>query len=349
MVRPDGETASHETAEETVSRVVAGGQLVAVGDVDRASLHLKGERLVADTDPDVAGEEFADPEVVVTGDVEDLQALPGDGGELGEDADVGPGEDLLVLEPEIEEVADDVEDLRPAGGEAQKLDEPIEALLFRLLAAVAEVGVRHEQDRPPPGASSMRWSRQFLPIVDRGMVAFAQFPRQRLSAAAADGETTLEVNAMEEKKDNIEDAVVEEVADERKESAPDGDAGGETGGPGEEARSREVPPPSSDETIWTKVRKGLKDGYSYAADKTDLYTRIGKRRLGIIGINRNIDRSFNELGEKVYNILAAGGDTKVEGDLAVGELFEKIRKLEGELTAKEAEIERILQESRSSE
>lgn len=120
---------------------------------------------------------------------------------------------------------------------------------------------------------------------------------------------------------------------------------GETG----ETGSREVPPPSSDPTLWSKVRKGLKESYVFAADKTDVYTRIGKRRLSIIGINRNIDRSFSELGEKVYNILAAGGGSTVESDLAVNELFEKIKAFEGELTAREAEIEHILQESKKQD
>ncbi len=129
---------------------------------------------------------------------------------------------------------------------------------------------------------------------------------------------------------------VVEVVEDRKES--------DTG-----AESREVPLPSSDPTLWNKVTKGLKDSYVYAADKTDVYTRIGKRRLSIIGINRNIDRTFNEMGEKVYNLLAAGGGSTVESDLAVNELFEKIKQYEGELTAKEAEIEQILQENRNAE
>jgi len=116
---------------------------------------------------------------------------------------------------------------------------------------------------------------------------------------------------------------------------------------GDESTSREVPPPSSDPTLWTKVRDGLKEGYRYTADKTDIYARVGKRRLAIVGINRNIDRSYTELGEKVYNILAAEGGDAVEGDLAVNELFQKIKMLEGELTDKEADIEQILQENRS--
>ncbi len=109
--------------------------------------------------------------------------------------------------------------------------------------------------------------------------------------------------------------------------------------------SREVPPPD-DPTIWTKVRKGLAEGYHFAADKTDVYARIGKRRIAIIGINRNIERCFNELGEKVYNLLAAGGEGALADDLAVKELYGKIRALEEDLTAREAEIEQILQESR---
>ncbi len=98
--------------------------------------------------------------------------------------------------------------------------------------------------------------------------------------------------------------------------------------------------------FWEKFRHGVTHSYHVAADKTDLYARVGKRRLKILSINRTIDRSFNELGEKTYNLIAAGSAGALEDDLAVGALIGRIKDLEGELTAQEAEIEKIHHESR---
>lgn len=102
-----------------------------------------------------------------------------------------------------------------------------------------------------------------------------------------------------------------------------------------------------DHTLWDKVRRGVADGYQFAADKTDLYARIASRRVSILGINRKIDRSYTELGEKVYNLLAADESAPVASDPAVKELASRIRAGEEDLTRKEAEIEEIRHEYRT--
>lgn len=101
-----------------------------------------------------------------------------------------------------------------------------------------------------------------------------------------------------------------------------------------------------DPTIWEKVRRGVVEGYHFAADKTDLYARVASRRMSILGLNRKIDRSYAELGEKTYNLLAADGNAPVAADPAVREIVGRIRGSEEEMTLKEAEIEEIRQEYR---
>jgi len=122
--------------------------------------------------------------------------------------------------------------------------------------------------------------------------------------------------------------------------------------PGEgEGEGGEFPGHEADEEagLWDKVRKGVVESYQFAADKTDLYTKVGSRRLAIVGINRKIDRAFSDLGEKVYNLMAASERADVAADPAVIEIVGRIRKLEGDLTGKEAEIEEIRQEFRTRE
>ncbi|MBN1825332.1 MAG: hypothetical protein JW958_03630 [Candidatus Eisenbacteria bacterium] len=101
-----------------------------------------------------------------------------------------------------------------------------------------------------------------------------------------------------------------------------------------------------DKRFWGKVRKGVKEGYQYAAEKTDLYAKIGGRRLAIVGIHRKIDRAYTELGERVYALFAAGKGEGAAGDAEVKELVERIREAEADLASKESEIEEIRQEFR---
>lgn len=122
-----------------------------------------------------------------------------------------------------------------------------------------------------------------------------------------------------------------------------GTPGGEkTGGP--QPGTDTGVPFGEDDTFWEKMRKGVVGGARFAADKTDLYTRVAGRRMSIVTINRKIDRSYTELGEKIYNLLTADAEAFVAGDPAVQELIGRIRTCEEDLTLKEAEIEQIRHE-----
>ncbi len=57
---------------------------------------------------------------------------------------MGPGENLPILEPEIEEIPHDVEGLRFLSRVAQEVDKPIEPGLFGSFSTVAEMAVGHE-------------------------------------------------------------------------------------------------------------------------------------------------------------------------------------------------------------
>ena len=96
-----------------------------------------------------------------------------------------------------------------------------------------------------------------------------------------------------------------------------------------------------DPNVWDKVRKGVVDGYHYAAEKTDMYSKIGNRRLHIVGINRKVDRAYSEMGERVYSLISGGRGVEILEDASIKELVERIRLADEELAHKEAEIEAI--------
>ena len=101
-----------------------------------------------------------------------------------------------------------------------------------------------------------------------------------------------------------------------------------------------------DETFWDKVRRGVVEGYQLAAEKTDVYARIASRRLSIVGITRRIERTYAEIGERVYTLLTQDPDANVSEDSYVKEWIGRVRAAEEELGRKEAEIEGIRRESR---
>ena len=55
--------------------------------------------------------------------------------------------------------------------------------------------------------------------------------------------------------------------------------------------------------LWEDIKKKLKEGVTVAAEKTEEYTKIGKVKVEILNINRNIDKTFTNLGREVYTLI----------------------------------------------
>ncbi len=93
------------------------------------------------------------------------------------------------------------------------------------------------------------------------------------------------------------------------------------------------------ETLWDKIRKG----FILAAEKTDELTKIGKLRVDIVGIHRNIRQNFEELGGRIYELAKTGRRKKsVTDDDSVIELINKIKKLEKELVKEEKQLNNLI-------
>lgn len=100
-------------------------------------------------------------------------------------------------------------------------------------------------------------------------------------------------------------------------------------------------------SLWEDVKKTFKEGVSIAAEKTEEYTKIGKVKVEILNIKRNIDKSFTDLGRGVYTHIAGGRKTDVAEAEKVKKLVAEIKDLKASLKAKEAEIEAIKKEASS--
>jgi len=97
-------------------------------------------------------------------------------------------------------------------------------------------------------------------------------------------------------------------------------------------------------SFWDDLVNMFKKGVSTVAKKTDEYTRIGKIKVDIIGIKRDIDKKFNELGGKTYQLIVEQNDTKVATNEAVKLIIDDVKNLNQKLEEKKEELERVREE-----
>ncbi|HID95952.1 MAG TPA: hypothetical protein EYP53_07850 [Candidatus Latescibacteria bacterium] len=95
------------------------------------------------------------------------------------------------------------------------------------------------------------------------------------------------------------------------------------------------------ESLWEKIKKGVRDGLSATVEKTDELTRTGKLKLDISAIRRDINRNFTELGRVVYRMISEEKAEEITTDQEVISLVEKINALQLGLKQKEEELREI--------
>ena len=88
----------------------------------------------------------------------------------------------------------------------------------------------------------------------------------------------------------------------------------------------------------------IRDGLELVVDKTEEYGKIGKLKVDIFSIKRNIEKQFTELGGRVYELATGAVKTKVEDDDEAQKIIEQIKVLESQLQDKETEIEKVKEE-----
>lgn len=97
---------------------------------------------------------------------------------------------------------------------------------------------------------------------------------------------------------------------------------------------------------WEDVGKGLKRIGSTAFKRSEELTRVGRVRIDIAGIRRNVDKAYRDLGEKVYNMITVEINFDIANNEEVKELIGRVRSLQEELKVREEELERLREERR---
>ncbi|MCI0495042.1 hypothetical protein L0Z72_08530 [candidate division KSB1 bacterium] len=89
------------------------------------------------------------------------------------------------------------------------------------------------------------------------------------------------------------------------------------------------------------LAKLFKKGITVVAKKTDEYTKIGKIKVEIIGIKRDIEKRFSELGGRTFQLIAEENNTKVAANEEVKSIIEAIKQLNEKLGLKKAELDQV--------
>ena len=101
-------------------------------------------------------------------------------------------------------------------------------------------------------------------------------------------------------------------------------------------------------TLFEDIRDGIRDGIELFVDKTEEYTKIGKLKVDILGIKRNIEKLFSELGGRTYELLSNDEKSDVAADSEVERLVQNLKEQEEKLDAKKNEI-KIVKEEKEKE
>ena len=96
--------------------------------------------------------------------------------------------------------------------------------------------------------------------------------------------------------------------------------------------------------LWDRVRKSLREVGQVATERTEEGIKVGRRKLEIANINRKIEKSFAELGGRVYQMLEEKKKSDIAADEEVKTLASRIKELEKSTVSVEKEIERIKRE-----
>jgi hypothetical protein len=95
------------------------------------------------------------------------------------------------------------------------------------------------------------------------------------------------------------------------------------------------------ETSWNKIRKGLSDGFKNLSDKTAEMTKIGRLKIEIIALKRDIEKAFIELGGRVYHQFEEKTEENILSDQRIKKLLKDIKSFETRLKSLELKIQQV--------
>ena len=93
--------------------------------------------------------------------------------------------------------------------------------------------------------------------------------------------------------------------------------------------------------LWDDIAKTIRDGVDTVVEKTEELTRIGRIKVDILNIKRNVEKNFSELGGRVYQLISKEKNAAISTDKEAKEIIECIKILEKELDDKKSELAKV--------
>jgi hypothetical protein len=104
------------------------------------------------------------------------------------------------------------------------------------------------------------------------------------------------------------------------------------------------------DTMWEKIKKGLKDGATLSIEKIEEYTKLGKLKVEELAAKRKIERNFMDMGERTFDLIEAGKDGKdITDDLVVKKAIENVKSLRDELVEIEKKMKDVTESTRKKD
>ncbi len=94
-------------------------------------------------------------------------------------------------------------------------------------------------------------------------------------------------------------------------------------------------------TTWKKIKKGMSEGFQNLSEKTGEMTQIGRLKIEIIAVKRDIEKAFIELGGRVYHNLEEKHEDDILSDQRIKKLVKDVKALELKLRTLEEKIEQV--------
>jgi len=90
--------------------------------------------------------------------------------------------------------------------------------------------------------------------------------------------------------------------------------------------------------LWDDVKNAIVDGYVYASDKAEEMSQIGRAKVEILKLNRQIARLMGDMGGRVFEMFESSEQAAIPGDESLAEAVEKIRVSRQDISKWEKEI-----------